>query len=141
MCFKITGQPFRSFATGFFYAACRWEHGTTASSAGHLVNTVYESPSHHFIIQDTVLSHENVVASEASNSRLVYLKTVYDQAHHYSAKSKLRLSFCSVKNPPLAVVNMSSRPQVNALKDARNILLNCDFLRPFSMLIYNVQVL
>ena len=46
---NITRQPFRSFATRFYYATCRWEHGTTASSAGLLVNTANESPSHNFI--------------------------------------------------------------------------------------------
>ena len=48
LCCKITGQPFRSFATGVYYVACRWEHGTIASSGGLLVNTANGSPSHHF---------------------------------------------------------------------------------------------
>ena len=48
-CCKITSQPLRSFASRFFYAACRWEHGTTASCACLSVNTANESPSHHFI--------------------------------------------------------------------------------------------
>ena len=49
LCCKITRQPFCSFATGFYYAAWRWEHGTTASSAGLLVNAANESTRHHFI--------------------------------------------------------------------------------------------
>ena len=46
---KITRQPFHSFATGDYYVTCRWELGIIASSAGRLVNTANESPSHHFI--------------------------------------------------------------------------------------------
>ena len=41
---------------------------------GLFVNTANDSPSHRFICTIPVLSHKNVVASEASNSRLVFVK-------------------------------------------------------------------
>ena len=74
LCCKITRQPFRSFAIGFYWlysAACGWEHGTTASSAGLFVNTANEFPATILSVEVPELSHKNVVASEASNSRLV----------------------------------------------------------------------
>ena len=50
---------------------CGWEHGTTASSAGLFVNTANEFPATILSVEVPELSHKNVVASEASNSRLV----------------------------------------------------------------------
>ena len=96
LCCEISWLPFRYFANGFYSAACIWEHGTTASSAGLLVKIANESPRHHFICWVHVLSHKNVDASEASNSRLVYLNFVWTCIYYCSCRQlrKKTLSTC-----------------------------------------------
>ena len=59
---------------GFYYAACRWEHGTIASDMLAFWRILpVNLPATISSVQVPVLSHKNVVASEASKSRLVVL--------------------------------------------------------------------
>ena len=64
-------------ATGFYYAACRWEHGTTASSAGLLVNTANEFPALIPFIQVPVLTENMLSRAKRATSRSYIIKAYH----------------------------------------------------------------
>ena len=77
LCCQITRQIFHNFATGFYYAACRWEHGTTASSAGLLVNTANEFPALIPFIQVPVLTENMLSRAKRATSRSYIIKAYH----------------------------------------------------------------